>query len=96
MIGTLLLSYGPLVLAWAAVVYRLPVLWRPVERSGLRAHWFDHLALAVGLTFLRGPVYLAVDAAAGIPNLARLLGHASVLVACWCVQVYFVHLALSS
>ena len=94
MIRTLVLSYGSLVLAWVAVAYRLPVLWQPVERLGLRAHWFAHLALAVSLTFLFGPVYLAIDAAAGMPNLARLLGHAVVLVACWCVQVYFVHLAL--
>jgi hypothetical protein len=94
MIQALALNYGPLVLAWLAVVYRLPVLWRPVERHGLRAHWFAHLALALALTFLIAPVYVAVDAAAGVPNLSRLVGHGMVLVACWCVQVYFVHLAL--
>jgi hypothetical protein len=33
-------------------------------------------------------VYLAFDAFVGVPNLARLLGHASVLVSAWCVQVY--------
>jgi hypothetical protein len=93
MIQALALNYGPFVLAWLAVAYRLPVLWRPVERHGLRAHWFAHLALALALTFLLGPIYLAVDAATGVPNLSRLLGHGAVLVACWCVQVYFVHLA---
>jgi hypothetical protein len=94
MIRELLLADAPALLAWAAVLYKLPVLWRPLARPGLRAHWFAHLALALALTFLLHPTYLAIDAALGIPNLARLLGHASVLVAGWCVTVYFVHLTL--
>jgi hypothetical protein len=38
---------------------------------------------------------VAVDAAVGVPNLARLLGHASVLIAGWCVAVYLANLALA-
>ena len=94
MIRELLLGDGPTLLAWAAVLYKLPVLWRPLARPGLRAHWFAHLALALALTFLLHPIYLAIDTAAGMPNLARLLGHASVLIAGWCVQVYFADLTL--
>ncbi len=94
MIRELVLAMGPLALAWAAVVYRLPVLWRPAETPGLRAHWFAHLALAVALTFLFAPFYLAFDDVVGVANLARLLAHASVLVSAWWVQVYFAYLAL--
>jgi hypothetical protein len=93
-ISVQLLTCGPLVLAWLAVAYRLPVLWRPVEQLGLRAPWGAHLALALALTFLWGPVYVLTDSVAGVPNLSRLLAHSLVLVGCWCVQVYFVHLAL--
>lgn len=94
MIRELVLAIGPVALAWAAVVYRLPVLWRPAETAGLRAHWFAHITLAVALTFLFAPVYLAFDALVGVANLARLLAHTSVLVSAWCVQVYFAYLAL--
>ncbi len=94
MIRELVLAIGPVALAWAAVVYRLPVLWRPAETAGLRAHWFAHITLAVALTFLFAPVYLAFDALVGVANLARLLAHTSVLVSAWCVQVYFACLAL--
>jgi Family of unknown function (DUF6545) len=90
----LLLADVPTLLAWAAVLYRLPVLWRQFARPGLRANWFAHFALALALTFLLAPAYLAIDAALGVPNLARLLGHASVLIAGWCVTVYFANLAL--
>ena len=38
MIRELLLGDGPTLLAWAAVLYKLPVLWRPLARPGLRAH----------------------------------------------------------
>ena len=94
MIRELVLAIGPLALAWAAVLYRLPVFWHQLEAPGLRAHWLAHLALAVALTFLFAPFYLAFDSVAGIANLARLLAHASVLVSAWCVQVYFAYLAL--
>lgn len=94
MIRELLLAGAPMVLAWAAVLYKLPVLWRPLGRPGLRADWFAHLPLALALTFLLAPAYLALDEALGVPNLARLLGHASVLIAGWYVTVYFANLAL--
>jgi hypothetical protein len=95
-IRELVLAIGPAALAWAAVVYRLPVLWRPAESAGLRAHWFAHIALVVALTFLLAPVYLAFDAFVGVANVARLLAHGSVLVSAWCVQVYFAYLALTA
>ena len=89
---TLVIAYGPALLAWVAVLYRAPILRRPVQSQGLRGYWFGLLALALSATVLLPPIYLALDDLLGIPNLARLAAHSLVLVSSWCVQVYLYHL----
>src|SRR5712692_9205302 len=85
-----LLSYAPTLLMWAAVAYKFP-RGAPPER-GARFLWLTLLGLALALTVLLPPVYLAADRLAGIPNLARLLGNGLVLVAGWTAQTYLFHL----
>ena len=87
-----LLDLAPALLAWAAVAYKLPALRRSPHDPALRAYWLTLLSLALALTVLLPPVYLAVDRLAGFPNLARLLGHGSVLVTSWAVQAFLLHL----
>src|SRR5215211_7719730 len=86
------LEFGPVLFVWAAVVYRLPTLRRSSGTSTTRAYFATLLALATSLTILLPPVYLAVDEISSIPNLARLLGHESMLVAAWAVQRFLLHL----
>lgn len=87
-----LLDVGPALLAWTAVAYKLPALRRSPHDPALRAYWLTLLFLAIALTVLLPPVYLAIDRLAGFPNLARLLGHSSVLVTSWAVQAFLLHL----
>ena len=89
---TLFIDYGPALLAWVAVLYRVTILRRPVESQGLRGYWFGLLALALAATVLLPPIYLAFDDLVGVRNLARLLAHSLVLVSSWCVQVYLYYL----
>lgn len=86
------LAYGPPMLAWAAVAYKLPALRRSPRDPALRAYWLTLLSLALALTVLVDAVYLAIDRVAGVPNLARLLGHGFILVTSWAVQVFLLHL----
>src|SRR3954466_12838902 len=85
-----LLSYVPTLLMWAAVVYKFP-RGNPPER-GARFLWLTLLGLALALTVLLPPVYLLADRLARVPNLARFLGNALVLVAGWTAQAYLFHL----
>ncbi len=85
-----LLSYVPTLLMWAAVVYKLPR--RTPRERGARFLWLTLLALALAMTVLLPPVYLAVDRLSGTPNLARFLGNGLVLVAGWTAQAYLFHL----
>src|SRR5581483_9287589 len=71
----------PTLLMWAAVVYKLPR--RTPRERGARFLWLTLLGLALAMTVLLPPVYLAVDWLSGIPNLARFLGNGLVLVAGW-------------
>lgn len=87
-----LLAYGTTVLAWAAVMYKLPALRRSPRDAALRAYWLTLLSLALSLTLLLPPVYLAVGRVIGEPNLARLLGNGLALVASWSVQAFLLHL----
>lgn len=87
-----LLAYGTTLLAWAAVVYKLPALRHSLRDPALRAYWLTLLSLALSLTLLLPPVYLAVGRVAGEPNLARLLGNGLALVASWSVQAFLLHL----
>lgn len=87
-----ILTYGPTVLAWAAVLYRLPAVRRSPGDAGRRSYWLTLLFLALALTVLLPPVYLWLGRAGGIPNLGRLLGNGLVLIASWTVQAYLFHL----
>ncbi len=87
-----LLTYGPTVLAWAAVAYRLPVVWHGSGDPPRRFYWLTLLFLALALTVLLPPVYLASDRLAGVPNLARLLAHGLVLATGWAVQAFLLQL----
>jgi len=92
MTGGTLLDYGPATLAWAALAYRSPAFARRYREPGLRYFWFGLLALALGLTTLLPPVYLALDQWVGVPNVARPVAHGLVMVAAWCVQTFLLYL----
>src|SRR5579875_1836169 len=87
-----ILTDGPTVLAWAAVLYRLPAVRRSPGDAGRRLYWLTLLCLALALTVLLPPVYLWLGRVGGIPNVGRLLGNGLVLVASWTVQAYLFHL----
>jgi hypothetical protein len=87
-----LLDYGPTILTWAAVFYKLPALRRRPNDWSVRTFWLTLLALAVTLTLLLPPVYFAVDSVSRVPNLARLLAHSLTLGASWSVQAYLAYL----
>ncbi len=87
--------WGLVVLVWAAVAYRLPALYHDRRNSAARAYWLTMASLGAGLTLLLDPVYLAVDRASGIPNLATLLKHSFALIAAWMVQTFFLHVNYS-
>lgn len=90
-----LLAYGPTVLAWAAVAYKLPVNRRGPQHAARCAHWLTLLCIALALTVLLPPVYHELSHLGGIPNLARLLGNALMLIACWTGQAFLRHLGPS-
>jgi hypothetical protein len=84
--GTWLRLYGPALLAWVLFASRaLHSYWHPPD-SARRLLGIILLALAVSLTVLTPAAYMAVGQVTGIPNVARLLGHASMLVAAWSAQ----------
>jgi hypothetical protein len=85
-----LLSYVPTLLMWAAAVYKFPR--RTPPEPGARFLWLTLLGLALALTVLLPPVYLALDRFSSLPNLARFLGNGLVLVAGWTAQAYLFHL----
>jgi len=91
-VRSLLLDYGPTVLTWAAVLYKVPALRRRPDDWSLRTFWLTLLALAITLTVLLPPVYLGVDALFRVPNLTRLLAHTLTLLASWSVQAYLAYL----
>jgi len=80
------LAFVPAILAWAAVLYRLPALRARSGDPAVAWLWLILLSLALSLTALLPPVYVAVDRTTGFPNLARLLANGLVLVACWSTQ----------
>jgi len=82
------LAYAPTVLSWAAVAYRTGAAWRSQPAPGQRALWLTLLCVALALTVLLAPLYLAFDRVLGVPNLARLVGHGFVVGAAWSVQVF--------
>lgn len=89
---SVLLDYGPTLLTWAAVIYKLPALRRRPGDWSVRTYWLTLLSLAVTLTLLLPPVYVGLDGLLRVPNLARLLAHSLTLVASWSVQAFLSYL----
>jgi hypothetical protein len=82
------LSLVPMVLAWAGVAYKLPAYWRNRSDPTVRAFWLSLLFLALALTVLVPSIARWIDSVTGLPNISRLLGNGTVLVAAWAVQVF--------
>jgi len=82
------LQVGPALLAWAAVAFKLPAVYRNPRNPRLRAFWLGLAGVALTLTVLLPSVQLAIDELAGVPNLARLLGHSFGLAAGWSVLAF--------
>src|SRR5258708_16630747 len=93
---TLLLQLLPAVLLWLAVAYRLPSFWRTPRDAGRRGLWLTLLFLALAVTVLFPPVFLALDRTLGVPNFSRLLSNSLTLVSCWTVQEFLAHLSGTS
>lgn len=81
MTGTL--GIVALALLWTAVVYRTWRLPRGPRSPQRVALWLNIVALAMAATVFYPSVYRALDRAAGVPNLAELVGHSLILVAAW-------------
>ena len=86
-----ILVYGPAVLAWMAVVYKLPAYRHGRRDPALRWLWLSLLFLALALTAILPPVYLGIDRLVGVANLARSLVNGLVMVASWAVQAFLFH-----
>ena len=93
MTGASLLTYGPTLLTWLAVAYKLPALRRRLHDPTVRAYWLCLLTLAVAQTVLLPPVYVTIDRLTGVPNLARLLGNGVGVLGCWILLVYLFQLS---
>ena len=83
------------VLAWVAVAYKLPSLRRIPRDPAQRLFWFTLLAIALTLTVLLPPAYLALDRRTGIANLARLVGDGFGMLTAWTAQAFLFHLGYS-
>ena len=77
------LANGPALVAWAAVLYKLSARRRSPDDPAAHPYLGTLVALALALTVLAHPVYVTLDHLAGIPNLARLLGHSFIVLAAW-------------
>lgn len=67
------------VISWIAVGFKVAALRRDPTSPAQRAMVASFAALAVSFTFSTPPVYLAFDRLVGVPNLARLCAHSSVM-----------------
>jgi len=79
-------------LAWVVVAYKAGTLRRRFADPAGRYHWLTLLCLALALTVLLPQTYLTIDRWSRVPNLARLLGDGSGLVASWSAQALLFHL----
>jgi hypothetical protein len=81
MTGTL--GFVALALLWTAAAYRTWRLPRGPRSPQRVALWLNVVALAMAATVFHPSGYQALDRAAGVPNLAELVGHGLILVAAW-------------
>ncbi|MFC4116603.1 MAB_1171c family putative transporter [Nonomuraea zeae] len=85
--------YGPAVIAWVLLAYRVRKGLRGPPDPARDTVWLLLLGLSLSLTLLTPAVYLFVGRVTGIPNLARLLGHGSMLVVAWSARTFLWHLS---
>jgi hypothetical protein len=83
-------------LAWAAVVYRFRATWRQAASEATRALWLSMLLFAAATTVLIPAIYLDIDRATRIPNVARLIAHVLVILASWSSLAFLAHFTLST
>lgn len=79
---------GVTIVAWAAVVYKLPGTLRRRHDLALRSFWLTLLGIALSLTVLQQPTYGLIDRLFQRPNIARLLGNALTVAASWSIQAF--------
>jgi len=72
--GSMLVSSGIALVLWGNVAYKLRRFRGRPENNAQRANFATLLCMALAFTILDPPVYAAIDAVTGVPNLARLLG----------------------
>ncbi|GAA1012725.1 hypothetical protein Aple_014720 [Acrocarpospora pleiomorpha] len=84
--------YGPAVIAWVLLAYRVRKGRRGPPDPARETVWLLLLGLSLSLTLLTPAVYGFVGDVTGIPNLARLLGHGSMLVVAWSARSFLWHL----
>jgi hypothetical protein len=100
-VGNWLRLYGPACLAWALTSFRL-TSFRLADRRGWtrdparRAVFVVVSALAASMTVNTPWMYDAVWRLTGVPNLARLLSHALMLVVAWGILTFVAHLSPSA
>lgn len=82
----------PTLLLWLPVGFRLRALRRRPGDRAQQAAFLASFAFALAATVLVPPAYLALGRLSGVPNLARYLGDALVVVSCWGSLVFLVHL----
>src|SRR5579859_89526 len=87
------LDFGPAILPWAAVVYKLPSLYRAPRDVGRQSLWLTLLFLSLAATALVPPIYAGIDHLLGYPNVARLLSNSLTLCTCWSVLRFLAHLS---
>ncbi|RCG21860.1 hypothetical protein DQ384_35880 [Sphaerisporangium album] len=84
--GDWLRFYGPPLLGWALLLSLLPHAYLRPPDLARRMLAEILLAVTISLTVLTPAVYSAIGQYSGVPNLARPLGHASMLTAAWSAQ----------
>ncbi len=82
-------------LIWATVVLKVRDLRRSPDNLALRSLWLSYLMLAVALTIFQPQVYVAINHAAGVPNLAEVLARSLVLIAGCAAQSMLLYLTHS-
>lgn len=84
-------TLGPPVLLWAACAYKFPAALRGRDDPALSAHYASLGWLAVAMTLLVPEFTGALDALAGVPNLAWLLMYATTLLSGFSATIALLH-----
>jgi len=73
--GSALVSSGIAFVLWGNLAYKLRRFRGRPRNDAQRANFATLLYMALAFTILDPPIYMAIDAVTGVPNLARLLGN---------------------